>query len=509
MSEYNVGVNKFNAIAPRRHAAIALSCNGTTAFTCASNLPVSTIVNAVSADTLDVYLHQAQVVLVYSSTYLFNQMRKFFDTLFLALHPEKPSYKARNMLKEWGVDINEWSWEGRTKIDNKTVYAVLNKKHRVMLYSRSLDRDMPVSVTFLDDRVWHKNNTITFSKIFKSVSKEKVVNEKTGEALIDMNGKCSITLNFAGNVLEWQRLLERFKPILPPRKKFDFEEGLIRIRPVRQELYVRYHPNAEFDVKKMIDELHMHYGVDTFIDMQKNVEDESLENIKRIQYLASARLVFALPNHHKSLDGRRNNSDRLVKIYVKTYRREKFRNPFDDYADWPKIEFAVYFSNDDSIEEVKHKINFAGNLLASLARSLKLEVVYVDPYQTLTFSPDPSWVRFFKGNLILRNLDELDLSKIQKRVLQKLTFCALRSDDLKEIAAEFEVSVRTVQRHIKKLEELGWVLKVRSKANNKRNQYFYLLNLSAVEENKLIILEETRDVELDAFIEGSQDAWRD
>lgn len=457
----------------------------------------SSVASTVSADVLDVYLHQSQVVLVYSSTYLFNQLRKLFDTLYLALHPQKPSFKARQFLEEWGVIIDDWEWQGRTRIDNKIVYAVLNKRHRIMLYSRSLDKNMPVAVTFLDDRAWHRNNTVTFSKIFKSVSKEAISAED------ELNGKCSITINFAGNVLDYRGLLERLELILPPKKRFDFEEGLIKVRPVRQELYIRYEPLREFDVKKMIDELHKRFGIDTFVDMLKTVEPEDGvlgDEDNRVQYLASARIVLALPNAYKSLNGKRNNSDQLVKLYIKTYRREKFRAPYEDYADWPKCEFAVYFNDDDSIDDVKRKVEFAGSLLASMARSLKLDVVYVDPYQMLSFAPEPSWVRFFKGKLLLRNLDELELSKIQKRVLEKLVLGALRSDDLVQIAREFGVSVRTVQRHIKKLEELGYVLKVRSSANGKRNQYFYLLNLSAVKENKLVTIE-SGDAQLDAFVE--------
>ncbi len=486
----------------RGYVSVVNKGNAVGAFQRADGLVYSSsVASAVSADVLDVYLHQSQVVLVYSSTYLFNQMRKLFDTLYLALHPEKPSRKARQFLKEWGVKIEEWEWQGRTRIDNKIVYAVLNKSHRIMLYSRSLDKNMPVLITFLDDRAWYKNNTITFSKIFKSVSKEKVVDEKTGETLIDMNGKCVVSLNFAGYVLDYQHLLERLELILPPKKRFDFEEGLIKVRPVRQELYIRYHPSFEFDVKKMIDELHRRFGVDVFIDMQKAVDNGGKLEKERVQYLASARIVLALPNAYKSLSGKKNNSDKLVKLYIKTYRREKFKHPSQDFADWPKAEFAVYFGNDDSLDEVKQKVEFAGVLLASLSRSLKLEVVYVDPYQVLSFAPEPSWVRFFRGNLLLWNLDSLGFSKIEKRILNALVVGALRSRDLVQIAEEFDVSLRTVQRKIRKLEDKGYVLKVKTKADGKRNQYFYLLNISAVKDNKLVVMEETGDAQLDAFID--------
>lgn len=487
----------------RGYVSVVNKGNSGGAFQRADGLLVysSSVAGAVSADVLDVYLHQSQVVLVYSSTYLFNQMRKLFDTLYLALHSEKPSRKARQFLEEWGVRVEEWEWQGRTEIDNKIVYAVLNKKYRIMLYSRSLDKNMPVSVTFLDDRAWHKNNTITFSKIFKSVSREKVVDEETDKTLVDLNGKCVVSLNFAGYVLDYPELLEKLKPILPPKKRFDFEAGLIKIRFGRQELYTRYSPEKEFDVKKMIDELHRRFGVDVFVDMQKAVDGGGELEKERVQYLASARIVLALPNAYKALVGRRNNSDNLVKLYIKTYRREKFKHPSEDYADWPKVEVAVYFNADDSVDGVKRKVEFAGILLASLARSLELNVVYVDPYQMLSFAPVPEWVRFFKGNLLLRNLDSLGFSEIEKRILNSLVGGALRSRDLVRIAEEFDVSVRTVQRKIRKLEDKGYVLKVKSKADGKRNQYFYLLNISAVKDNKLVVIGETGDAQLDAFVE--------
>ena len=78
---------------------------------------------------------------------------------------------------------------------------------------------------------------------------------------------------------------------------------------------------------------------------------------------------------------------------------------------------------------------------------------------------------------------------------------ALRSRDLVQIAEEFDVSLRTVQRKIRKLEDKGYVLKVKTKADGKRNQYFYLLNISAVKDNKLVVMEETGDAQLDAFID--------
>lgn len=525
MSEYDALINKFIARNDADLYAASL-------FVRASSLARKrgrSASNAVTATAVEAYLHQAQVVLVYSSTYLFNQMRKLFDTLYLALHPDNPSRKARKILEEWGIDLREWSFDGRTEIDGKTVYAVTNKKYRIVLYSRSLDKNMPVAVTFLDDRAWGKNNTITFSKIFNSVSKERIVDEKTGDSLIDMNGRCLVTLNFAGYVLDYRSLLERLKPILPSSKKFDFEKGLIKIRYVRQELYVRYNPEKEFDVKKMIDELHLRYGVETFVDMQKNVElqdedknkekdngigkennEDSKEKekgdggiVKRVQYLASARLVLALPNAHKLLNGRQNNTDRLVKLYVKTYRREKFKSPAEDYADWPKAEIAVYFCENDSFDEVKRKIEFAGSLLASLVRSLDLEVEYVDMYQILVFVPDPALFRFFKGELALRNLNELELSKIQRRFLEELVERALTSDDIKKLADEFDVTERTVQRHVRQLEEMGWVLKVRTKVNGKANQYVYLLNLSAVQGDNLVIVV-SGDAQLDAFINAAK-----
>lgn len=490
----------------RGYVSVVNKGNAVGAFQRADGLVYSSsVASAVSADVLDVYLHQSQVVLVYSSTYLFNQMRKLFDTLYLALHPEKPSRKARKFLEEWGVRIEEWEWQGRTEIDNKIVYAVLNKKYRIMLYSRSLDKNMPVSVTFLDDRAWHKNNTITFSKIFKSVSREKVVDEETDKTLVDLNGKCVVSLNFAGYVLDYPELLEKLKPILPPKKRFDFEEGLIKVRPARQELYVRYHPSVEFDVKKIIDELHKRFGINEFVNMLSppgSGEGVLGDEDSRAQYLASALIVLALPNPRKSLNGRRNNYDIPVKLYIKTYRREKFKHPSEDFADWPKLEFAVYFNADDSIDEVNKKIEFTGVLLASFARSLKLNVVYVDPYQMLSFAPVPEWVRFFKGNLLLQNLNSLGLDEIQKTFLKQLVVNrVLWSDDIKRLAKEFGVSPETVQRRVRELRELGYVLSTRTKHNNKKNQHVYLLNLSAVKDNKLVVMEETGDAQLDAFID--------
>jgi len=124
-------------------------------------------------------------------------------------------------------------------------------------------------------------------------------------------------------------------------------------------------------------------------------------------------------------------------------------------------------------------------------------------YQTLVFVPDPAWFRFFKGELVLRNLNELELSKIQEKFLEELVERALKSDDVKMLAKKFNVSERTVQRHVRQLEEMGWVLKVRAKVNGKRNQYVYLLNLSAVQGDNLVTVA-SGDAQLDAFINAAR-----
>ena len=397
------------------------------------------------------YLHQAHVLVeIDGSDYIFNTARALFEGVyqFLTTGREGPvvaRLRELGLLDEWILGPSVWN--------GKRAYVIQNTRLNIVMYRRSHNPNAPIMFSFLDVEFVTANrspvgekNTATIMKMWDS--KDKVV---------------LISLNFVGAPLRYREFLDRISAVLHRPVDWDreFESGRAKVRFVRAELYVRYNAAREKVVKKALRGLYSRWGI--WMQFRENRHEEVVQS--SVLYNGRVELLF---------DG--------LKMHVKSYRRKNYAHPPKTFDDHPKIEVTVYFDSSDSPEDVELKLKKAGTFLASFVFATHLEdalIIGWDTYPSLEFSPD-----FLTMKSVLTaelDVDEdvllhlhLRLSELDKLILKRLASENLNSKKLRELAEELGVSVRTIQYHLRKLEDAGLVVKRRVR----NNIWFYFLNFS-------------------------------
>jgi len=391
-----------------------------------------------------VFYHQGQVIVkVRGSDYIFNTYRAFFNMLWNAVTTGKIHPKLK------GVNIGEWE-KGPDRINGQRVYSLVNRRRRLVFYCKSLNGNMPVMFSFMDVGFsvggvssLAEKNTVTISKMWDA-------NEPT----------VLISLNFVGHPSRYQEFLDRIKDIA--HREVDFSVG--EVRPVRTELYVRYKEEGERDVKDALKGLYRRYG--RWINLREN-KHEGYEPDNSVLYVGRVKV---------DIDG--------LELHVKSYRKQNYKAPAESMDDQPKIEVSVYFKEGLTFEEVNEQIERAQSLLASFVYVARLEdslILNYDTYPKVEAKPDPLLVRgMVKGKLeeVVRSslFGMEELGELDKALLLRLAVSNLNSQKLKEFTERENIPIRTVRYHMRKLEELGLVIKRRVRGN----QWVYMLNLDAL-----------------------------
>jgi hypothetical protein len=279
----------------------------------------------ITDDAFNVYYHQAQVIGVARSDYVFNTFSSFFLMLVRSiesgrLHPKLVGH----------VKLRQWEYSYR-KVKKRKAHVLVNHKYGIMMHRYTLDINSPIVITFFPG----------FSRAADVREHEKcvVVVSKAYDTSYTL-----LSIHFADDFSKIRVMLDVLSKIIHKPVNFDVFE----FRPVRAEFYVRYDYSRERDVSKALHALYTKFGYEEMVWRQKG---DGAGDGDDVIYLHRVHLIY----------------DDL-KLSIKTYRRRNYHHPPKSWRDQPKLEITVYFAENDTIADVNDKIDKTLRFFASFIK---------------------------------------------------------------------------------------------------------------------------------------------
>nr|WP_010963184.1 HTH domain-containing protein [Pyrococcus sp. JT1]AAK73821.1 putative Rep protein [Pyrococcus sp. JT1] len=412
--------------------------------------------------SVPVYYHRAQVAFIDTeSTYIYNTVRAWFNSMRLVLLGGEPRNLKQLKLKGWDL------WEGYNK-QKRYVYKLFNPGLGIEVYTYSIKNDSPI-IFRITGKQW--KNKPAF-EIFKAANEYSPNTDDVGAepTVIEVSKRwdrvtkkvwVQVDVFITGNVFEAEDALKWVLSLMHRQVDFTFN----RVYVVRLEQFTRVHEKAE---KAVIDA--MQAFAEKWGDRKTGVENKHPEAEGR-QW---ATWVFRLSNIHLS----------EFRADLKLYRKKKYNYPAIDLSDHPKLE-VVHYHVDYSPEAVAKAEREGREIIASIIEA-------ANAYDALLPDNEHPVAGYGVANpLIVKAINEEDLKRRfsefapvealqldskERYILMQLMDRRLESEDLKQIAERLGVSVRTVQNKIKRLVDLELAFRFRTKGN----KWVYLFNFDRV-----------------------------
>ncbi|GAB6136805.1 winged helix-turn-helix domain-containing protein [Thermococcus prieurii] len=378
--------------------------------------------------------HHSRIDLIYTTTYIYNVLQFLGDRLYDYFVKNK--YQAENFIN----NVEDWEHVGERRVRGRKYFVFRNLKYGLEFYVRpSWVDDAPIVIRFGDA-------TVTVRLIYRNTSDATVVYESAPRVVVqvDLHGD-----------LEFVRFLDILSRL--GNRDIDFSEGLLKVRFVKFEVYVRYSRRNLKKVERALLGLRDRIGVGF----------ELRDKLKfRYQYWLVVDAVYA-----------------GILFKIKSYLTHKY--PDRD----PKLEIVIPlgielrgFHDIEGLREVKRKVDFAQAFLASFVVALDLELAPSEEdskFRSYSVVPNEQYVAFILGSGLSYELEHLilddpRLDDIDRVILRELANRNLTSSDLRKIATLVGRALSTVQFRMRRLKGWGYVDYDRK---GRRRQYVYWLNL--------------------------------
>ncbi len=400
--------------------------------------------------------HHARVDLTYSSRYPYDVLQFLADRLY--------DYFIRNKYQAGGFirDVGDWVFVGERRVRGRKYFVFKNVAYGVELRARpSWVDDAPIVIHF-DDM-----STVTVKLIYANTSDARVVYSNSP--------KLSVQVDLYGR-LDFAPLLDLISKL--PNRELDFLEGLVKVRFVKFEVYVRYPRRQLRKVEKALLAIRDRIGIG--YEVRDKLQFGG-------QYWVVVDAVY-----------------QGVRFKLKSYLTHKHpdRDPKLELVLPLKVEFRDIADMKRALETVRDLVEFGKRFLASFVVAAGLEVApsSVDSsFKAFGVTPVEEYVAFILGaglsyELERQFLDDGRLDEVDRIIISELTKRNLTSKDLPRLATLAGKAKRTIQYHMKKLSELGYVDYDEMGGNN---QWVYWLVV-----DKLVGKEQGRDSWRD-YIDGA------